>query len=108
MERGERGLRHTGSVLAVSYSASGSMPVLDAWPDPACPEDGVVIRVGATGLCRSDWHAWMGHDPVPLPHVPGHELAGAVHAIGPGVTLLGRGRPGHRAVRVRLWTVPEL
>jgi D-arabinose 1-dehydrogenase-like Zn-dependent alcohol dehydrogenase len=62
------------------------MPVLDVWPEPECPEDGVVVRVGATGVCRSDWHAWMGHDPVPLPHVPGHEFAGTVHAVGPKVT----------------------
>lgn len=56
--------------------------MLSAWPDPDCRPDGVVVRVGATGVCRSDWHAWMGHDPVPLPHVPGHELAGTVVAIG--------------------------
>jgi D-arabinose 1-dehydrogenase-like Zn-dependent alcohol dehydrogenase len=46
----------------------------------------VVVRVGATGVCRSDWHAWMGHDPVPLPQVPGHEFAGTVHAVGSEVT----------------------
>lgn len=37
-------------------------------------------------MCRSDWHAWQGHDPVPLPHVPGHEYAGVVSAVGPDVT----------------------
>jgi alcohol dehydrogenase len=52
-------------------------------PDPAPPPRGVVIRVMATGLCRSDWHGWMGHDPdIKLPHVPGHELAGVVEAVG--------------------------
>ena len=52
-------------------------------PDPTPPECGVVIRVKATGLCRSDWHGWMGHDPdIRLPHVPGHELAGVVEATG--------------------------
>jgi alcohol dehydrogenase len=46
----------------------------------------VVVRVEASGLCRSDWHAWQGHDPdVVLPHVPGHELAGTVAALGNGV-----------------------
>jgi D-arabinose 1-dehydrogenase-like Zn-dependent alcohol dehydrogenase len=55
-------------------------------PDPAPAPDGVVVRVGASGLCRSDWHAWSGHDPgVVLPHVPGHELAGTVAAVGAGV-----------------------
>ncbi|GAA1907621.1 zinc-dependent alcohol dehydrogenase family protein [Lapillicoccus jejuensis] len=37
-------------------------------------------------MCRSDWHAWTGHDPVALPHVPGHELAGTVAEVGSGVT----------------------
>ena len=40
----------------------------------------------ATGICRSDWHGWMGHDPdVKLPHVPGHELAGIVEEVGKNV-----------------------
>ena len=48
-------------------------------PDPKPKDDGVVLKVTATGLCRSDWHGWMGHDPdIRLPHVPGHELAGIV------------------------------
>ena len=67
---------------AVSYSATQTLPVLGRWPEPECPADGVVVRVGATGVCRSDWHAWMGHDPVRLPHVPGHELAGTVASVG--------------------------
>ncbi len=78
---------------AVVYSGYGIMPVLTEVADPACPDDGVVISVGATGLCRSDWHAWKGHDPVTMPHIPGHELAGTVAAVGPGVT---RWRAGDR------------
>lgn len=63
-------------------------------PDPAAPDDGVVVEVRASGVCRSDWHAWMGHDPViGLPHVPGHELAGVVAAVGPGVRAF---EPGDR------------
>lgn len=55
-------------------------------PDPKPAENGVVIKVKATGLCRSDWHAWMGHDSdVVLPHVPGHELSGNVAAVGKNV-----------------------
>ena len=51
--------------------------------DPAPSEDGVVVQVEATGVCRSDWHAWSGHDTsIALPHVPGHELAGTVVAVG--------------------------
>jgi alcohol dehydrogenase len=54
-------------------------------PDPQAPVGGVVVRVHATGMCRSDWHAWAGHDDIALPHVPGHELAGVVSAVGAGV-----------------------
>ncbi len=55
-------------------------------PDPAPRKDGVVIRVEATGLCLSDWHGWMGHDPdITPPHVPGHELAGVIEAVGSDV-----------------------
>jgi alcohol dehydrogenase len=78
---------------AVQYSAYGEIPTVVTTPDPDCPEDGAVIRVGATGVCRSDWHAWTGHDPVTLPHVPGHEFAGVVAAVGPLVT---RVRVGER------------
>jgi len=51
--------------------------------DPTPPEDGVIVAVKATGLCRSDWHGWMGHDAdIRVPHVPGHELAGVIAAKG--------------------------
>ena len=57
-------------------------------PDPTAKNHGVVIQVGATGLCRSDWHGWMGHDrDIILPHVPGHELAGTIASIGNNVRL---------------------
>ena len=60
----------------------GEVSVLDV-QDPTPTDDGVVIRVLATGLCLSDWHGWKGHDPdIKLPHVPGHELAGVIEAIG--------------------------
>jgi alcohol dehydrogenase len=56
-------------------------------PDPVPDGRGLVIRVRATGLCLSDWHGWMGHDPdVSVPHVPGHELAGEIAAVGKEVT----------------------
>lgn len=60
-----------------------------------CPDDhGAIIQVHACGICRSDWHAWMGHDAeVRLPHVPGHELAGTVRSIGSAVT---QWQPGDR------------
>ena len=64
----------------------GPLDVVDL-PDPTPPDDGVVLRVEANGVCRSDWHAWQGHDPdIVVPHVPGHELAGTIVAVGPEVT----------------------
>jgi len=54
--------------------------------DPTPKNHGVVLKVKATGLCRSDWHGWMGHDQdIQLPHVPGHELAGTIIALGKDV-----------------------
>jgi alcohol dehydrogenase len=55
--------------------------------DPAVDDNGVIIRVEASGICRSDWHGWLGHDPDvrQLPHVPGHELAGSVEEAGRNV-----------------------
>jgi alcohol dehydrogenase len=73
-------------VRAAIFHEYGGPLVVEDVPDPAPPPDGVVVEVGATGICRSDWHAWMGHDPdVAPPHVPGHELAGTVVAVGAGV-----------------------
>ena len=71
---------------AVFFDSFGAPVAVREVADPACPADGVVVRVAATGLCRSDWHGWMGHDPdIPLPHVPGHELAGTISEVGAGV-----------------------
>lgn len=70
---------------AVVIDAVRGRPEVRDVAEPTAPSDGVVVRVEATGLCRSDWHAWAGHDEIALPHVPGHELAGVVVAVGAGV-----------------------
>lgn len=68
---------------AMYYEQFGAAPEIRTLPDPTPTNGGVVISVQATGLCRSDWHGWMGHDPdIRLPHVPGHELAGTIAAVG--------------------------
>jgi alcohol dehydrogenase len=75
------------AVRAVLISAFGQAPELTTVADPEPRPDGVVVKVEATGLCRSDWHGWQGHDPdIVLPHVPGHELAGTLVAVGSQVT----------------------
>ncbi|MGZ9929045.1 zinc-dependent alcohol dehydrogenase family protein [Streptomyces sp. NC-S4] len=71
---------------AVVFERYGERAEVREVAEPAPPAGGVLVRVEATGLCRSDWHGWMGHDPdIVLPHVPGHELAGVVEAVGTGV-----------------------
>lgn len=71
---------------AVYFEKFREAPRIETVADPSPAANGVVIQVQATGLCRSDWHGWMGHDSdVRLPHVPGHELAGIVSAVGKDV-----------------------
>jgi alcohol dehydrogenase len=63
-------------------------------PEPEPGDHSLVIKVEANSICRSDWHTWNGHfDEIELPHVPGHELAGVVEAIGRHVR---RWKPGDR------------
>jgi alcohol dehydrogenase len=63
--------------------------------DPVPALDGAVIAVRTTGVCRSDWHGWQGHDAdiSSLPHVPGHEFVGDIVAVGRDVK---RWSPGQR------------
>lgn len=64
----------------------GVIPRIRDVPSPICPPDGAVVRVGACGVCRSDWHGWAGHDEtMTVPYVPGHEWAGEVVEVGPEV-----------------------
>src|SRR3989442_13534939 len=71
---------------AVIYEAFGVLPELKNVPDPKLETHGVVVKVMATGVCRSDWHGWLGHDAdIRPPHGPGHELAGVVAAGGKSV-----------------------
>ncbi|MBS1905839.1 MAG: zinc-dependent alcohol dehydrogenase family protein [Actinobacteria bacterium] len=78
---------------AVVFDAVRAQPEVREVPEPELPADGVLVQVRATGLCRSDWHAWAGHDDIAFPHVPGHELAGVIAAVGAQVT---RWRVGDR------------
>ena len=79
---------------AVVFQQYGEPAEVRELTDPRPAPHGVVVRVEATGLCRSDWHGWQGHDPdITLPHVPGHELAGVVEAVGADVR---HWRPGDR------------
>ncbi|MDR3659989.1 MAG: alcohol dehydrogenase catalytic domain-containing protein [Mycobacterium sp.] len=71
---------------AVIFDEFGGPVDVRSVADPTPSSAGVVVQVHATGLCRSDWHAWAGHDDgVALPHVPGHELVGVVVEVGADV-----------------------
>ena len=78
------------AALLEAYNAP--MPVREV-DDPYVSEYGVVVRVLACGICRSDWHAWKGHwaDFFKLPHVLGHEMCGIIEEVGKEVTRFSKG-----------------
>jgi len=54
--------------------------------DLDAPKNGeVLVRIVAVGVCHSDWHLASGATKHPFPVVAGHEGAGVVEAVGPGV-----------------------
>ena len=55
----------------------------------------VLVRVVASGVCHSDLHFVDGFYPFPTPAILGHEAAGIVEAVGPGVTEF---RPGEHVI----------
>lgn len=73
---------------AIYKSFNGTISVQDV-PVPKQCDSGVLIQVMATGVCRSDWHGWKGHDgdvkKCGLPFCPGHEFSGVVVSAGAGV-----------------------
>ena len=95
--------RHNVPMMrAVVFDTYDEMPTLREVDVPECPPDAALVRVAATGVCRSDWHAWKGGEPVALPHVPGHELAGTVERVGSDVRGWRSGCSGDHPIRQRL------
>lgn len=79
-------------MLVAMFEAYRAPLVIREVPDPACPADGVVVKVEACGVCRSDWHGWKGADSdVHPPHVPGHEFSGVVVEVGRGCRRFAKG-----------------
>jgi D-arabinitol dehydrogenase (NADP+) len=76
---------------AVVLTAPGKAAIVER-PVPIPGPGQVRLRVTAAGMCMTDKHIFHGNFPVPLPRVPGHEIAGTVEGLGPNVpsTLLGR------------------
>jgi 2-desacetyl-2-hydroxyethyl bacteriochlorophyllide A dehydrogenase len=76
-------------------SAARTLSVVDV-PTPEPGPGEVLVRVGACGICLSDVHLLDGSLPAPLPVVtPGHEAAGTIERVGPGVPFW---QPGARVV----------
>lgn len=85
-------LRSPTKMKAAVFRQFGGPILVEDIPIPPVPADGVLLQVMATGVCRSDWHGWKGHDDDihrhGLPFVPGHEVAGIICQVGPHVTQL--------------------
>jgi S-(hydroxymethyl)glutathione dehydrogenase/alcohol dehydrogenase len=75
---------------AICYEANKPLEIGDV--EQQGPQAGEVrVRVRATGVCHSDWHIINGDWTLPLPMVLGHEAAGIVEDVGPGVTAVAPG-----------------
>jgi aryl-alcohol dehydrogenase len=75
---------------AVTEAAGGGFRIETLRIDPPGPEQ-VLVRITACGVCHTDMVMRDGALPVPFPAVFGHEGAGVVEAVGPGVTGLAPG-----------------
>jgi len=79
---------------AVLWDRNKEWSVEEIELDP--PKEGeVLVAMGGSGLCHSDEHVLTGDLPWPLPIIGGHEGAGVIEEIGPGVTGLA---PGDRVI----------
>lgn len=67
---------------------------LEDVPTPSANEPfDVVVKVAASGVCRTDLHLLTGEMASPLPLILGHENAGWVHEVGLSVTTVQVGDP---------------
>ena len=80
----------TQAKAAVLYEQSGSFVIEDVTLEAPRPGE-ILVRIVATGMCHTDAVARDGELPVPLPVVLGHEGAGVVEAVGPGVRKVAPG-----------------
>ncbi len=85
---------------AMVMEAVGKPMEVKEMPQPTCKPNGAIVRVEGSGICRSDWHVWMGDWSwlgfgQRLPTILGHEFAGVIEEVGPEVKKL---KPGDRVV----------
>jgi D-arabinose 1-dehydrogenase-like Zn-dependent alcohol dehydrogenase len=90
-------LSRKGNAMRAAVMEALRQPlVVREMPDPTTKAHGAIVRVEANGVCRSDWHGWVGDwDWVGLvfefPHVLGHEFCGVVEEVGRDVRLFRKG-----------------
>jgi D-arabinose 1-dehydrogenase-like Zn-dependent alcohol dehydrogenase len=94
-------------VRAVVYEGFGEPPAVATVADPVPGADGAVVRVAATGLCRSDWHGWMGHDPDELTDGGVHVSLDALGSEAVCAASIGALRKRGRHVQVGLLPDPS-
>ncbi|MCH8856937.1 MAG: alcohol dehydrogenase catalytic domain-containing protein [Proteobacteria bacterium] len=76
------------TIRVSTFDGPGTRPQIRTVPRPDVPNRAALIRIEACGVCGTDLHILRGHWPKPLPWplTLGHELAGVLEEIGPGLT----------------------
>jgi len=72
---------------AILYETNTPLKVEDVTLDDP-QQNEILVKIVASGVCHSDLHFMKGDMPQPVPFVPGHEGAGIVEKVGPGVTTV--------------------
>ena len=72
------------------YAQSKPLKIETIELDPPGPGE-ILVKIAAAGLCHSDLSVIEGNRPRPMPMALGHEAAGVVEEVGPGVDDLGKG-----------------
>jgi threonine dehydrogenase-like Zn-dependent dehydrogenase len=93
-----------GTVRVATFDGPGAPPVIREVPRPAVPDQAALIQVAACGVCGTDLHILKGHWPtaLPWPFTLGHEVAGTIVEIGPGLTEDFMGLPLEIGAKVML------
>lgn len=85
------GSRENGSVRAAVLTAYRQPLEVREYPVPQLGPGEALVRVELAGICGTDVHLWLGQLPIPLPVILGHETAGWIERLGPGLEKDWRG-----------------
>ncbi len=79
-------------VKAAVLEAFGEPLRIQTYPEPEKPAAGeALVRIQIAGICGTDVHLWLGQLAIPLPNIMGHESAGVIEKLGPGLERDWRG-----------------